>query len=48
MIAFRIDTTGVINKIKVLKSVHPLLDSEAVRVVNNMPAWRPGRTKEKK
>ena len=29
-------------KIEVVKSVHPLLDNEARRVVKLMPHWKPG------
>lgn len=40
---FRVDETGKISDIKVLKGVHPLLDQEAIRVVSMMPAWNPGK-----
>jgi hypothetical protein len=33
---------------KVVKSAHKFLDNEALRVVNNMPYWRPGAYKGKR
>ncbi len=31
--------------VKVLRSVSPSLDAEAIRVVGNMPKWEPGMQK---
>jgi TonB family protein len=42
MLNFMIDSMGNIGNIKVVHSVHPLLDSEAVRVIRSMPKWTPG------
>jgi protein TonB len=39
---FVIGKEGEIRDVKVLNNVHPLLDSEALRVVNKMPNWSPG------
>lgn len=36
---------GSLSDIKVLRSVSPSLDAEAVRVVGNMPKWEPGMQK---
>ena len=33
---------GSISNVKVLRSVSPALDTEAMRVVSNMPKWEPG------
>ena len=33
---------------RVVKSAHKFLDKEALRVVNNMPYWRPGAYKGKR
>lgn len=33
---------GKIDRVGIVKSVHPLLDAEAVRVVSMMPEWSPG------
>lgn len=41
MVGFSIDTKGKVININVLKHVHALLDSEAVRVVRAMPVWQP-------
>ena len=35
--------TGDIDLVSVLKSAHPLLDAEAVRVIKLLPRWEPGR-----
>ncbi|HPW67561.1 MAG TPA: energy transducer TonB [Salinivirgaceae bacterium] len=42
-INFVIDSKGKITKIKVARSVDPVLDAEAVRVVQSMPQWKPGK-----
>lgn len=39
---FIISSTGKIKNVKINKSVHPLLDAEAVRFISNMPDWKPG------
>jgi TonB family protein len=36
-ISFVIDSKGKINSVKTLKSIHPLLDQEAIRVIKSMP-----------
>ena len=36
-----IDKDGSVTDIEVEKSVHPLLDAEAVRVASSMPRWQP-------
>ncbi len=47
-LGFVIDKTGKVTNVEVLKSVHPLLDSEAIRVVKSMPDWKPGVQRGKK
>lgn len=42
-----IDEAGNITNSQILQSVHPLLDAEALRVVNLMPPWKPGMQKGK-
>ena len=42
LVTFIINRDGSIANIKVVKSVHPLLDNEAKRVVKLMPHWKPG------
>ena len=34
---------GTIKDVKVVKGVHKLLNNEALRVINNMPNWKPGK-----
>ena len=46
-INFTIEKDGSINEVKVLRGVHPLLDEEAVRVVESFPKWKPGKQKGK-
>lgn len=40
---FTVEEDGTISDVIITKSVHPLLDEEAKRVVENMPDWIPGR-----
>ncbi|WP_217931104.1 M56 family metallopeptidase [Bacteroides caecimuris] len=40
-----IGTDGSLSNVKVLRSVSPSLDAEAIRVVSNMPKWEPGMQK---
>ncbi len=40
---FTVEEDGTISNVIITKSVHPLLDKEALRVVENMPDWIPGR-----
>jgi len=40
---FVVTASGKVKNVKAIKSVHPLLDKEAVRVIAMMPEWKPGR-----
>lgn len=40
---FTVWKDGSISDIKVLRSVHPALDNEAIRLIKNMPKWKPGK-----
>ena len=42
-----IEDDGSITDIKVVKSVDPYLDKEALRVVKTMPKWKPGKQRGK-
>ena len=42
IVQFTVDEKGRLSDIKVVKSVEPYLDAEAVRVVKSMPRWNPG------
>ncbi|MBP6527524.1 MAG: energy transducer TonB [Prevotella sp.] len=45
VIGFIVEEDGSISNVSVTKGSHPLLDSEAIRVVNEMPKWKPGMIK---
>lgn len=40
---FVVESDGSISNISIIKSVEPSLDAEAIRVLNSMPRWIPGR-----
>ena len=42
MVTFVVTAAGKITDVKVETPVNPLLDAEAVRLVSNMPEWKPG------
>ena len=42
-VGFVVNKDGSIDEVKVIKSVHPVLDTEAVRVIKAMPKWTPGK-----
>ncbi|MGF7140361.1 TonB family protein [Roseimarinus sediminis] len=46
-VSFVVQPDGSIDEVRVVRSVHPLLDAEAVRVVKKMTGWKPGRQKGK-
>ena len=41
VLSFVVETNGSITEPKVVRSVHPLLDEEALRVAKLMPKWEP-------
>ena len=43
MVAFVIEKDGKVSDVRVVKSVSPELDAEAVKVVSASPKWKPGR-----
>jgi len=45
---FVIDVTGAIDSVKVVRSVDPHLDAEAIRVIKGMPNWTPGEQRGEK
>lgn len=45
IVTFTIKKDGSISDPKVVRSVHPLLDKEALRIVGLMPKWMPGTHK---
>ena len=42
VVSFIINTDGSIAEVKLARSVDPLLDREALRVIRMMPKWKPG------
>ena len=45
---FVIQATGKISDIEVVRSIHPILDKEVVRVIESMPDWIPAEHNGKK
>lgn len=41
VVAFVVDTNGVISNPRILESVHESLDNESLRVISLMPPWNP-------
>ncbi len=48
LVDFIIDEKGKVRDVKVLKGVDPLLDAEAVKVVEASPDWKPARVRGEK
>lgn len=46
-VQFVVETDGRISNIKVVHSVDPILDQEAIRVISAAPKWTPGRQRSK-
>jgi protein TonB len=47
VVKFVVDEQGRVQDAMVEVKANPMLDAEAVRVVNSMPAWKPGMQKGK-
>ena len=47
MVQFVVETDGSVTDVHVAKQVFPSLDAEAIRVVQAMPRWTPGKDKGK-
>jgi TonB family protein len=45
---FVVNAQGKVEKAKILRSISPSLDQEALRVINSMPQWIPGEQSGKK
>lgn len=46
-VEFVVDERGKVINAKVVRSVHPALDKEALRVINSLPTWKPGKQRGK-
>lgn len=45
IVVFIVNEDGSVSDVDIARSVDPLLDAEAMRVVNSMPIWTPGKQK---
>jgi len=43
IVNFVVNSNGKGERAKVVRGVHPALDAEAIRVVNSLPDWKPGK-----
>ena len=41
-VRFVINDRGMLEQARIVRSVHPVLDQEALRVINSSPRWEPG------
>jgi protein TonB len=48
LVSFVVDKNGVVKGVKIARGADPMLDAEALRVVNSFPQWIPGKEKGKK
>lgn len=46
-VSFVVNTKGEVTDVKIARGVDPNLDKEAIRVVNAMPQWAPGKQRGK-
>ncbi len=46
-VGFVVDRDGSISNAKVIRGVDPYLDKEALRVINSLPKWKPGKQRGK-
>jgi TonB family protein len=46
-VSFVVSSTGKVENAKVERSACPVLDAEAIRVINLLPEWKPGRQRGK-
>jgi periplasmic protein TonB len=42
-VKFAVSADGTVKRLEITRSVHPLLDAEAMRVVSSLPKWKPGK-----
>ncbi len=46
-VSFVVDKTGNVANARIVRGIDPLLDKEALRVVNSLPKWKPGMQRDK-
>lgn len=47
IVSFTVEKDGCISDIKILRSLDPDCDEEAIRLIQSMPAWTPGKQGDK-
>jgi periplasmic protein TonB len=47
VIQFSVNEQGKVCDIKIVKSAHPLLDNEVIRVISKSPKWKPAKKNQK-
>ncbi|HMV15088.1 MAG TPA: energy transducer TonB [Chitinophagales bacterium] len=43
LVAFTVNEDGSLTNVRILKSSHLVLDTEALRIIKNMPKWSPAQ-----
>jgi len=46
-VTFVVNKQGVVQDVAISRGVDPALDKEALRVINSLPNWKPGKQREK-
>jgi TonB family protein len=46
-VGFIVEANGKISNVALKRGVHPLLNEEAIKVVSEMPKWKPGKINDK-
>ncbi len=46
-VTFVVNTKGYVQDVKISRGVDPALDKEAIRVIKNLPKWKPGEQRGK-
>jgi TonB family protein len=41
-LGFIVEKNGSLSNVEVLRGIHPLIDAEAIRIIQSMPNWIPG------
>lgn len=42
-VSFTVSQDGTVADSKIARGVHPSIDKEALRIINNLPIWKPGK-----
>ena len=43
IVRFCVNYKGAIEQVSIIRGIDPSLDTEAIRLINTLPAWKPGR-----